>query len=80
MPRWYGDKRTTVEECRTLSVSAFARQGYLCRGAGGSVRWSRGGREVSALAWYCDGAALWLDYAVPELDGTRTPYRSPCAL
>jgi hypothetical protein len=76
MARWYWDKRDTVEDCRVLAVGDFHRRGYLQAGRGGASRWSRGGRETASIGWYCDGAALWLDYTVtPRNGGEPVPYR-----
>ncbi len=75
MARWYWDKRDTVEDARVLAVGDFHRCGYLRAGQGGTSRWRRGEQETGSIGWYCDGAALWLDYAVTPRDGEKRPYR-----
>ncbi len=75
MARWYWDTRDTVEDARVLAVGDFHRCGYLRAGQGGTSRWRRGEQETGSIGWYCDGAALWLDYAVTPRDGEKRPYR-----
>jgi hypothetical protein len=74
MARWYWDKRDTVEDARVLPVGGFHRRGYLQAGQWGTSRWLRGEQETGSICWYCDGAALWLEYAVTPRDGEKRPY------
>src|SRR4051812_4635249 len=81
MARWYYDKRDTVEDCHMLAVGDFHRRGYLKAGQWGASRWLRGERETGSISWYCDGAALWLDYSTTPRDGgEKIPFHYPVRL
>jgi hypothetical protein len=71
MARWYYDKRDTVEDCRVLAVGNLRRRGALQAGMVGVSRWYRGEQATGSIAWYCDGAALWLDYTVTPRPGSE---------
>lgn len=45
------DSRTTVSECRTLSISELAAESDLTPGAGGVVTWTRGETHQASLSW-----------------------------
>jgi hypothetical protein len=57
---------TTVEDCRVLDLLWLARQGAFIPGHTGTVRWSRGEKEVASLGYAVrpsgGGLTLWLSY------------------
>jgi hypothetical protein len=53
---WYRfNKKTTVEECRSLDVRRLHREGLLKPGRLFSWTWSRAGREVASIGAFVEG-------------------------
>jgi hypothetical protein len=53
---WYRfNKKTTVEECRSLNIRRLHREGLLEPGRLFSWSWSRGGREVASIGALVEG-------------------------
>lgn len=57
--RYRFDKKTTTDDCRSLDVRRFHREGLLKSGTVFSWRWSRHGREVASI-----GALVYEDKLV----------------
>ena len=57
--RYRFDKKTTTDECRSLDVRRFHREGLLKSGTSFSWRWSRAGRRVAST-----GALVYQDKLV----------------
>ncbi len=57
--RYRFDKKTTTDECHSLDVRRFYREGLLKNGTSFSWRWSRAGQEVASI-----GALVYQDKLV----------------
>ena len=77
-------KKTTVEECLTLSMRGLANEGTFHQGATGTVVWTwPDGHEARIGFRYHAGNArhsLWLTYTITDHDGTRTDHEYPVDL
>ncbi len=55
---WYRfDKKTTVEECRSLDVRKLHREGLIKPGYGFSWSWSRARRQIASIGGMVLGAS-----------------------
>jgi len=59
MGRWYWDKKNTVEDCRSISMSFLRKNGFFCGLRSGVVTWTNNCGEQTA------GIGIW----VSTLDG-----------
>ncbi len=51
MGRYHYDKKTTVEECKSISTTFLKQQGYFGGVRWGSMRWTRGGEEAGSISF-----------------------------
>jgi hypothetical protein len=62
-----------VEECRSLNVNCFRREGGLTPGKTGDWMWSRDGEEIARVGFKAEDGRLVLDYRVRLNGGDWEP-------
>ncbi|WP_138935920.1 hypothetical protein [Roseovarius arcticus] len=65
--------RQKAEDCRSLDVNRFHRDGCLRPGRQGNWVWSRDGEEVGRIGYKAKGGRLVLDYRVRQYGGDWEP-------
>jgi hypothetical protein len=60
---------TTLDDLRAVDLRYLRRQGMLEPGRGGTLRWSRAGRETGSIGLRCSGDAVFLSYRVTSWRG-----------
>ena len=61
---------TTLDDFRTIEVGYLRRHGLLEPGRGGTLHWSRAGRETGSIGLRCAGDTVFLSYRVTSWRGT----------
>ena len=51
MGRYHYDKKTTVEECKSISTTFLKEQDYFCGVRWGGMKWTRGGEETGSISF-----------------------------
>ena len=51
MGRYRWDKKTTVEECKSISTTFLKEHGYFCGWQAGGMKWTRGGEENGSIGF-----------------------------
>src|SRR3954447_23709331 len=62
---------TTLDDLRAVDARYLRRHGMLEPGRGGTLRWSRAGRETGSIGLRCSGNAAFLNYRVTSWRGTE---------
>src|SRR4051794_25059820 len=62
---------TTLDDLRAVDLRYLRRHGLLEPGRGGTLRWSRAGRETGSIGLRCAGNALVVSYRVASWRGTE---------
>src|SRR3954451_14550664 len=62
---------TTLDDLRGVGLRYLRRHGMLEPGRGGTLRWSRAGRETGSIGLRCAGDAVLLSYRVTSWRGTE---------
>ncbi|KIN79616.1 hypothetical protein [Sulfitobacter mediterraneus] len=77
----YGSGRTSskqiAEQCKSLDVNRFHRDGCLRPGSSGNWVWSRDGEEVERINYRAEERRLVLDYKVRVYGGDWEPISQP---
>ena len=64
------DRKTTVEECLTLSMKGLAKRGVLRPGAAGTLTWRWAAGDTYRIGFRCDHSGdrpqLWLTYTLSD--------------
>jgi hypothetical protein len=77
--RYRLDKKTTTDECHSLDVRRFHREGLLKSGTSFSWRWSRAGRKVAFIGTLVYQDKLVLSYR-SKLGGEWEDVKEPVSL
>jgi hypothetical protein len=77
--RYRFDKKTTTDECRSLDVRKFHREGLLKSGTSFSWRWWRAGRKVAFIGTLVYQDKLVLSYR-SKLGGEWEDVKEPVSL
>ena len=51
MGRYHWDKKTTVEECKSVSTTFLKQHDYFCGVRWGGMKWTRGGEETGSISF-----------------------------
>lgn len=51
MGRYYWDKKTTVEECKSISTTFLKEHDYFCGWRAGGMQWTRNGEETGSIGF-----------------------------
>jgi len=62
---------TTLDDLKAVDLRYLRRHGMLEPGRGGTLRWSRAGRETGSIGLRCSGDAVLLSYRVASWRGTE---------
>jgi len=62
---------TTLDDLKAVDLRYLRRHGMLEPGRGGTLRWSRAGREMGSIGLRCSGDAVLLSYRVTSWRGTE---------
>lgn len=77
-------RKTTIEECLTLSMKELRRRGVLRHGATGTISWTRPTGDTYRVGFRCDLRSdpprLWLSYTVTDQAGQQTDHHSAAPL
>ena len=84
--RWHRwNKSATVDGAKKIDIRYMRKEGLLKPGCRGSLSWSRKGKSLGAISFYCREDYLQLNYNFQENDGEWKPIeqrirfdRTPC--